>query len=109
MCKQSDLIDLLKGRLRLSSDYAIAQRWGVEPTRISQYRRNRLRLPIEFIIDIAKHGQLDALELVRLLELERARKNGQDISKRIQWRPNENVRRYAPDWVKRQHHHRDRG
>ncbi|VEE08021.1 Uncharacterised protein [Neisseria animalis] len=54
MANQSEYLDLMKGRLGLVSDYALSQRWRIEPTRISQYRKNRLRLPIEFILDISR-------------------------------------------------------
>ena len=102
---QSDLIDRLKGRLFISSDYAIAQRWQIEPTRISQYRRNRLRKPIRFIIDIAEETGVDPLFILKSLELERAQRKGEDIAKKMLWRPNEKVRRYPPDWVKRRNYH----
>ncbi|RPD83079.1 hypothetical protein EGK75_13900 [Neisseria weixii] len=99
---QSQLIDQLKGRLYLSSDYAVAQRWQIEPTRVSQYRRDRLRLPLRFVVDIAEQTEQDALILLQLLDRHRA-KNAEEI---IRWKPNENVRRYAPAWVKRRNYHR---
>ena len=103
MTKQSELIDCLKSILFIVSDYGLAQRWQVEQTRISQYRRNRLRIPIEFIQDIANETGLDAFGLIRSIELDRAQKRGQDITKRILWKPNEKIRRYPPPWVERKH------
>ncbi|WP_165090132.1 hypothetical protein [Neisseria yangbaofengii] len=106
MAIQSQLIDQLKGRLYLSSDYAVAQRWRVEPTRISQYRRERLRLPIDFIIDIANETGVNALDLICLIDRNRKMKKGKQPEEITAWKPNENVRRYPPEWVKRRNYHR---
>lgn len=103
MANQSELIDQIKGALYLRSDYALAQRWQVEPTRISQYRRDRLRLPIRFVEDIAAQTNGDALILLKMLEIGRAGRRGQDETELVRWKPNEKVRRYPPPWVERKH------
>ena len=93
MATQSELIDQIKDRLFILSDYALAQRWQVEPTRISQYRRDRLRLPVRFIEDIAEQIGIDALTLIKMLETARLTKQNKDAAKILLWRPNEKVRR----------------
>ena len=103
MATQSELIDQIKDRLFILSDYALSQRWQVEPTRISQYRRDRLRLPIRFIEDIAEQIDIDALSLIKMLDTARLTKQNKDASKILFWRPNEKVRRYPPPWVERKH------
>lgn len=101
---QSEMIDSLKAHIGLVSDYAVAQRWQVEPTRISQYRRDRLRLPVRFIIDIATETCTDALFYLAALERERSKRHGREISQT--WQPNEKVNRYPPAWVGRKHYFR---
>ena len=103
MATQSELIDQIKNRLFILSDYALSQRWQVEPTRISQYRRDRLRLPIRFIEDIAEQIGIDALSLIKMLDTERLTKQKKDATKIVLWRPNEKVKRYPPPWVDRKH------
>ena len=44
---------MYKSYARLRSDYALARHWQVEPSRISQYRRGRLRLPLAQCLEIA--------------------------------------------------------
>ncbi|MCP1773458.1 hypothetical protein J2T38_002312 [Neisseria perflava] len=104
MVTQADYMDSLKGRLKLVSDYALAQRWQVEPTQISQYRRGRLRLPIEFVLDIAEQTNTDPISIIRQLELERTKRKRGDVIERITWKPNEKVRRYVPEWVRKRNH-----
>lgn len=105
MATQSELIDQIKGALYLQSDYSLAQRWQVEPTRISQYRRDRLRLPIRFVEDIAEQTKGDTVILLKMLEIGRLerRGKGRDAAAEAFWRPNEKVNRYPPPWVERKH------
>ncbi len=49
MFTQKDWLDLAKGRLHIRSDYALAKRWDVSASEVSQYRRDRLRLPLAVI------------------------------------------------------------
>ena len=103
MATQSELIDQIKDRLFILSDYALSQRRQVEPTRLSQYRRDRLRLPIRFIEDIAEQIGIDALSLIKMLDTARLTKKNKDAAKIVLWRPNEKVSRYPPPWVERKH------
>lgn len=110
MTYQSQLIDAIKARLYISSDYGIAQRWRTEPTRISQYRRDRLRLPLNYILDIADQTGIDPIIILKKLETERALKKQRQKGKNndnniINWRPNNQVKKYVPDWVKRRNYH----
>lgn len=103
MATQSELIDQIKDRLFILSDYALSQRWQIEPTRINQYRRNRLRLPIRFIEDISEQIGIDALTIIKMLDTAQLTKQNKDASKIVLWRPNEKIRRYPPPWVERKH------
>ena len=66
-------LDSVKGRLRVRSDYALAKRWRIEPSRISQYRRGRLRIPLAVVLDMAAVMRCDALEIIASLEWHKAK------------------------------------
>ena len=59
MFTQKRLDGFDKGRLQVRSDYALAKRWGVSASEVSQYRRERLRLPLAVILDIAEVMRCD--------------------------------------------------
>ena len=71
-------MDLAKGRLRLRSDYALAKRWGVSASEVSQYRRGRLRLPLAVILDIAEVMRCDPMEIITGLEYRRCREQDRE-------------------------------
>lgn len=78
MFTQKDWMDLAKGRLRVRSDYALAKRWSVSASEVSQYRRGRLRLPLAVILDIAEVMRCDAMEIIAGLELRRCRERDRE-------------------------------
>lgn len=55
---------MYKSYARLRSDYALARHWQVEPSRISQYRRGRLRLPLAQCLEIASVCGREPLEIL---------------------------------------------
>lgn len=73
MQNQEFYINLFKSKCCIYSDYQLAKHWGVEPTRISQYRRERLRLPLAFLIEIALKIGAEPLEVIVSVEYSRAR------------------------------------
>lgn len=74
-------LDSMKGRLRVRSDYALAKRWHVEPTRIRQYRNGRLRIPLAIILDMAATLQCEPLEIIASLEWHKAKEQHKDAIK----------------------------
>lgn len=82
MFNASQWLDLFKFHACIYSDYQLAKRWQVPPTRISQYRRGRLRLPLAMILDIAETVTVEPLEIIASLEYPRACENHQARIKR---------------------------
>ena len=82
MFNASQWLDLFKFHACICSDYQLAKRWQVPPTRISQYRRGRLRLPLALILDIAETVAVEPLEIIASLEYPRACENHQARIKR---------------------------
>ena len=82
MFNASQWLDLFKFHACIYSDYQLAKRWQVPPTRISQYRRGRLRLPLALILDIAETVAVEPLEIIASLEYPRACENHQARIKR---------------------------
>lgn len=78
MFTQKDWLDLAKGRLQIKSDYALAKRWDVSASEVSQYRRERLRLPLAVILDIAEVMRCDPMEIITGLEYRRCRERDRD-------------------------------
>lgn len=77
MISQSQWIDEYKRIASIRSDYRLAQKWGIESSRIAQYRNNRLRLTFAQCIRIADTLEVNPLEILASLELERT-KNEQE-------------------------------
>lgn len=73
MQNQAFYLNLFKSRKCLYSDYQLARHWHVEPSRISQYRKERLRLPLAFLIEIAFAIGAEPLEVIVSVEYHRAR------------------------------------
>lgn len=78
MFTQKDWLDLAKGRLHIRSDYALAKRWDVSASEVSQYRRDRLRLPLAVILDIAEVMRCDPMEIITGLEYRRCRERDRE-------------------------------
>lgn len=57
----------------IRTDYKLAKRWRVEPTRIHQYRKGRLKFPLFIILDMAESINIDPLEIIASLGISRAR------------------------------------
>lgn len=73
MQTQSQWIDLYKLHKNIYSDYKLAKHWQVEPTRICQYRTNRLRLTLAQCLQIADTLHIEALEVIASVEYRRTR------------------------------------
>lgn len=71
MYSQSQWLDLYKFRLSIGSDYRLAKRWGLPQSYISQYRRERLRLPLALMLMIAEELEIEPLEIISALEIKR--------------------------------------
>lgn len=73
MRTQNDWINIFKSAVKIHADYKLAKRWQVEPTRIHQYRKGRLKLPLAVILDMAESINIEPLEIIASLEISRAR------------------------------------
>ena len=69
----SQWLDMFKKYSRIRSDYALAAHWGVCQSRISQYRKGRLKLPLAFVLEIAETLDRDPLEIIVSLAYPKAR------------------------------------
>lgn len=65
-------LNLFKSHMNFYSDYQLAKHWQIAPTCITQYRRQRLRLPLVFALEIAAVLQIEPLEIIVSLEFQRA-------------------------------------
>lgn len=73
MISQSQWLDEYKRIASIRSDYRLAKEWGVDSSRIAQYRANRLRLTFAQCIRIADTLQVNPLEILASIELGRAK------------------------------------
>lgn len=73
MRTQNDWINIFKSAMRIKTDYRLAKRWQVEPTRIHQYRKGRLKLPLAAILDMAESINIDPVEIMASLAIAGAR------------------------------------
>lgn len=78
MFTQSDWIDLVKGRLRIRTDYKLSKLWGISQAEICQYRQNRLKIPLALIIEMADIMKCNPLEILLGLELRRCKPKHKD-------------------------------
>lgn len=83
MQTQEYWLNLFKAYKGLISDYRLARYWQIEPSRISQYRYERLRLPLAFILEIAEITQVNPLEIIISMEYSKARERDKDYLKDI--------------------------
>lgn len=83
MFTQSQWIDLYKAYANIRTDYRLAIEWGVESSRITQYRCNRLRLTFAQCIKIADILEINPLEVLASLEHGRAAKHEQEYIKAV--------------------------
>lgn len=83
---QNYYISVFKTHKGIRSDYKLSQHWQVEPSRISQYRKDRLRLPLVFILEIADTIGAEPLELIVALEYKRAREQDKETLKDVYFR-----------------------
>lgn len=83
MFTQNQWIDLYKAYANIRTDYRLAVEWGVESSRITQYRRNRLRLTFAQCIKIADTLEINPLEVLASLEHERAAKHDKEFVKQV--------------------------
>jgi len=70
----SKLLDDLKKKLEVSSDYALAKRLGISVQRISNYRTGRNHFDDLMAYRVAQLLDLDPAELVAQINLERAKR-----------------------------------
>ncbi|MBH5329526.1 hypothetical protein H9Q10_07585 [Eikenella sp. S3360] len=82
MFTASQWLDLYKFHACIYSDYQLAKSWHIPATYISQYRRNRLRLPLASVLDIAEAVGVEPLEIIACLEYPRAREKHRERIRR---------------------------
>lgn len=70
-------LDAVKARLDITSDYALAAKWGVTRQRISHYRSGTTSLSDERCIQVAEILGLPPEKVLFEIQSERARKLGQ--------------------------------
>lgn len=68
MRRISDWIDIFKMNKGFYSDYALARYWKIEPTRLHQYRSEKMRIPLIFVIEISHVLNRHVLEILIPLE-----------------------------------------
>ncbi|WII91481.1 transcriptional regulator [Kingella negevensis] len=78
-------LDTFKKRKNFKSDYQLAKYWQVTTATISQYRKERLRLPVAKCLEIAELCYCHPLEIILSLEYPRAKPSEQEIIKQIYW------------------------
>lgn len=83
MQSQEHWLNLFKTHKGFNSDYRLAQHWEIEPSRISQYRHNRLRLPLAFVLEIAEVVRVNPLEIIVSMEYSKARERDKAYLKDI--------------------------
>ena len=86
MRNAAEWLDLFKSRTAIRSDYKLAKRWSVEPSRISQYRRGRLKLPLAVVLDIAEELGRDPLEIIVTLAYPKTRERDRPQLEAAYWR-----------------------
>lgn len=70
----NSLLDACRAKLCVSSDYALAQKWGVTKQRIYNYRRGETAFSEERAIEVADLLGLDRAEVLLSIQAERAGK-----------------------------------
>lgn len=71
MRNQSDWLDIYKKNKNLQSDYQLAQHWQMHRSRISKYRRGRLKFELERVLVIADALRCEPLEIIVSIEFNR--------------------------------------
>lgn len=67
-------LDAARDRLDPASDYELARELEIEPSAISNYRHGRSRPDNNVLIGLAEILEIDPLELIALVNAERAKK-----------------------------------
>ena len=81
MQSQSQWLDMYKRMMYIRSDYKLAKKWQTSASRISQIRRNRLRLTMAECLKIAHALERDPLEILAGLEYHRCKEQEKDLIK----------------------------
>ena len=81
MQSQSQWLDMYKRMMYIRSDYKLAKKWQTSASRISQIRRNRLRLTMAECLKIANALEIDPLEILAGLEYHRCKEQEKDLIK----------------------------
>ena len=72
-------LNLFKIQMNFNSDYLLAKHWQVEQSRITQYRKGRLSLPLAFIIEIAATLEVEPLEIIASIEYFKCRELDKEL------------------------------
>ena len=83
MQTQDHWLNIFKLRKSFYSDYRLARHWQSEPTRISQYRRERLKLPLAFVLEMAQTLNVNPLEIIVSIEYKKAREQDKEYLKDV--------------------------
>ncbi len=75
-------LNLFKIQMNFNSRYLLAKHWQVEQSRITQYRKGRLRLPLAFIIEIAATLEVEPLEIIASIEYFKCRELDKEFNTR---------------------------
>lgn len=78
-------LDIFKARKSFKSDYQLARYWNVSTATVSQYRSERLRLPVCYCLEIAQACYYHPLEIILSLEYGRAKEKDKAIIEQVYW------------------------
>lgn len=71
-----DLVERLKAAYGLASDYAAAKKLSISQTSITNWRNEKTVMDEEIALEMAELLELDPLEVVASIHIERATKTG---------------------------------
>lgn len=74
MYNSIELIDMVKGRYRLPSDYAAAKKIGVTTSSISKIRIGRGEFGVDAAVKIAELLDLEPLKVIGCIRIQQAQK-----------------------------------
>lgn len=83
MQSQKFWLEHFKTRKNLYSDYQLAKYWGIPACVVSQYQRQRLKLPIAKCLEIAEALNINPLEVIISVYYSRANEKDKDYLKDI--------------------------
>ena len=80
---QNQWLDMYKKMVSIRTDYKLAQKWQTSASRISQIRKDRLKLSFAECITIAEALQIEPLEILAGLAYRAAKPHEQETVKRV--------------------------